>query len=212
MRLQELINATLRECVRISANVRDCTIFYWPFCSGRIKSHRSSRQDVCCTGTGKPVTIQHCPLLTFGSTASCSARLTVAAAMTNGEAPKGGASTVELEQRARRRGKPIEVWVTDEEKAEIDARANSAGLSRSAYMRAAGLNHRVGAIADLDAVRDLVKVNADFGRLAGLLKLWLAEKRGQGARPFDVEALMMQFRELQHQTRAIMSRVVFKKK
>ncbi|WP_425603725.1 hypothetical protein [Stenotrophomonas capsici] len=78
--------------------------------------------------------------------------------------------------------------------------------------RAAGLNHRVGAIADLDAVRDLVKVNGDFGRLAGLLKLWLAEKRGHGARPFDVEALMMQFRELQHQTRAIMSRIVFKKK
>ncbi|WP_432759281.1 plasmid mobilization protein [Bordetella genomosp. 2] len=121
-------------------------------------------------------------------------------------------SKYRLEQRARRRGKPVEVWVTDEEKAEIDARANSAGLSRSAYMRAAGLNHRVGAIADLDAVRDLVKVNGDFGRLAGLLKLWLAEKRGQGARPFDVEALMMQFRELQHQTRAIMSRIVFKKK
>ncbi|HIC0562149.1 TPA: plasmid mobilization protein [Escherichia coli] len=114
--------------------------------------------------------------------------------------------------KARRRGKPIEVWVTDEEKAEIDTRAGMAGLSRSAYMRAAGLNHRVGAMADLDAVRDLVKVNGDFGRLAGLLKLWLAEKRGQGARPIDVEAMVKQFRELQGQTLAIMSQIVYKRK
>jgi hypothetical protein len=33
--------------------------------------------------------------------------------------------------KARRRGKPIEVWVNDEEKALITARANQSGLSRS---------------------------------------------------------------------------------
>lgn len=80
MRLEELINAMLRECMRISANVRDYAIFYWRFCSSRIESQRGSGQDVCCTGTGKPAPVQHRPLLTCGSTASCSARLTVAAA------------------------------------------------------------------------------------------------------------------------------------
>ncbi|HAN9741196.1 TPA: CopG family transcriptional regulator, partial [Escherichia coli] len=52
------------------------------------------------------------------------------------------------------------------------------------------------------------KVNGDLGRVAGLLKLWLAEKRGQGARPVDVEAMMNDFRRLQGEVLAIMSRVV----
>lgn len=51
MRLEELINAMLRECMRISANVRDYAIFYWPFCSSRIESHEAVRQDVCCRPT-----------------------------------------------------------------------------------------------------------------------------------------------------------------
>lgn len=55
-----------------------------------------------------------------------------------------------------------------------------AGLSLSTYLLAAGLNHPIRSVADLDAVADLVRVNGDLGRVAGLLKLWLAEKRGQG--------------------------------
>lgn len=89
MRLEELINAMLCECMRINANVRDYAIFYWPFCSSRIESHEAVRQDVCCTGTGKPAPVQHRPLLTYGSTASCSARLTVAAATKEPRAPNG---------------------------------------------------------------------------------------------------------------------------
>ena len=54
---------------------------------------------------------------------------------------------------------------------------------------------------------DLVRVNGDLGRVAGLLKLWLAEKRGQGARPVDVEAMMKDFRALQEELRSIMIRV-----
>ena len=42
----------------------------------------------------------------------------------------------------RRRGKPIEVWVTDDEKATITERAEEAGMSRSGYLRALGLNTR----------------------------------------------------------------------
>lgn len=119
-------------------------------------------------------------------------------------APKNG--------RARRRGKPIEVWVTDEERTVICELAEQAGLSRSAFLRAAGLNKRVGARADLEAVRELVKVNGDLGRVAGLLKLWLAEKRGQGASPIDVERMMIEFRELQGEIRERMSAIVFGRK
>ena len=114
--------------------------------------------------------------------------------------------------RSRRRGKPIEVWVTDEERTIICELAEQAGLSRSAYLRAAGLNKRVGARADLEAVRELVKVNGDLGRIAGLLKLWLAEKRGQGTSPLDVEQMMIGFRILQGEIREQMSSIVFGRK
>lgn len=98
---------------------------------------------------------------------------------------------------ARRRGKPIEVWVTDEEKAAITARAKEAGMARSAYLRALGLNTAIRSVVDLAAVTDLVKVSGDLGRVAGLLKLWLAEKRGEGANAIDVESTMVEFRRLQ---------------
>jgi hypothetical protein len=35
------------------------------------------------------------------------------------------------ETKARRRGKPIEIWVNDEEKSQIAIRAKECGLSRS---------------------------------------------------------------------------------
>lgn len=97
----------------------------------------------------------------------------------------------------RRRGKPIEVWVTNEEKAKITAQAKEAGMARSAYLRALGLNTPIKSVVDLGAVTDLAKVNGDLGRVAGLLKLWLADKRGEGAHANDVERVMMEFRRLQ---------------
>ncbi|MBV4492715.1 plasmid mobilization protein [Pseudomonas oryzicola] len=104
---------------------------------------------------------------------------------TNGKAPP------------RRRGKPIEVWVTNEEKATITERAEEAGMSRSGYLRALGLNTPIRSVVDLTAVGDLAKVSGDLGRVAGLLKLWLAEKRGEGASAIDVESVMVEFRRLQ---------------
>ena len=113
---------------------------------------------------------------------------------------------------ARRRGKPIEVWVTDEEKAAITDKAKEAGMSRSGYLRALGLNTPIRSVVDLTAVADLAKVNGDLGRVAGLLKLWLAEKNGQGAKPEDVEEMMVNFRVLQAQVRNLMSRIVYERK
>ncbi|WP_122417723.1 plasmid mobilization protein [Pseudomonas viridiflava] len=113
---------------------------------------------------------------------------------------------------ARRRGKPIEVWVTDEEKATITEKAEEAGMSRSGYLLALGLNTPIRSVVDLKAVADLAKVNGDTGRVAGLLKLWLAEKRGQGAQPVDVEEMMRNFRFLQSQILDLMSRIVYQRK
>jgi len=61
---------------------------------------------------------------------------------------------------------------------------------------------------ELRAVADLDKVNGDLGRVAGLLKLWLAEKLGQGASPMDVEAMMNDFRKLQSEVLSMMPRII----
>ncbi|MGC5686124.1 plasmid mobilization protein [Pseudomonas haemolytica] len=122
------------------------------------------------------------------------------------DAPKGGAA------RPRREVPPVKVWVTDADKFEVAKRAEQAGLSMSAYLLAAGLNHKTHSVLDLKAVAELARVNGDLGRVAGLLKLWLAEKRGQGARAVDVDAMMVEFRELQGEVRAIMSKVVYERK
>lgn len=78
----------------------------------------------------------------------------------------------------------------------------------SAYLRAAGQSHPIRSVLDLNAVADLVRMNGDLGRSAGLLKLWLAEKRGQGASPVDVEALMKDLWALQAEMHRIMGRAV----
>lgn len=111
------------------------------------------------------------------------------------------------QSRPRREVPPIKVWVTDTEKARVAKLADQAGLSLSAYLLAAGLKNPIRSKLDFQAVNDLAKVNGDLGRVAGLLKLWLAEKRGQGARPLDVEAMMVDFRALQSEMAFLMSRM-----
>lgn len=108
----------------------------------------------------------------------------------------------------RPRGVHIKVWVTPEEKAAIAKAADSAGMKESAFLRALGLNVPVRSVLDLDAVTDMVKLNGDLGRAAGLLKLWLAEKRGQGAKPIAVEVVMDEFRDIQKRMRDLMARAL----
>lgn len=110
---------------------------------------------------------------------------------------------------ARRRQPPIKVWLTQNERAEVAERAAQTGMSLSAYLRAAGLNHEIKSIADADAVANMLKVSADLGRVAGLLKLWLAEKRGIGAPAFDVDRLIFQFRQLQSEIRDKAGRALY---
>lgn len=108
---------------------------------------------------------------------------------------------------SRPHGRRIEVWLTADEKQALTDRAAQAGLSLSAYMRAAGLNHPIRAVADTQAVADLVKVSADLGRLGGLLKLWLAERRGEGAPPVSVDRVLGETRNLQQRMRELASQV-----
>ncbi len=113
------------------------------------------------------------------------------------EAPK-------KERGGRPRGRRIEVWVTPDEEADIADKAAQTGMSRSAYLRALGLNTPIRSVVDLKAVADLGRVNGDLGRVAGLLKLWLVD---HGERP-DVAQMMQSFRELQAEVLHLLGRVV----
>ncbi|OCG28995.1 plasmid mobilization protein, partial [Gilliamella sp. HK7] len=75
--------------------------------------------------------------------------------------------------KARRNTTPIKVWVFPEEKEMIISNAKKHGLSTSSFLRQLGLNIEVRGIVDQQRILELVKINADLGRLGGLLKLWL---------------------------------------
>ncbi len=81
-------------------------------------------------------------------------------------------------------------------------------MAQSAFLRAVGLNEPIRSVVDLQAEADLAKINGDLGRVAGLLKLWLAEKPGFGASAAKVEAMMIEFRELQAGVRIKMGMIV----
>jgi len=75
--------------------------------------------------------------------------------------------------KTRRESAPVKVWVTQEEKTVIAQKAAAHSMSASAYLRALGLELPVHSTIDHRAVLDLVKINADLGRLGGLIKMWL---------------------------------------
>ena len=60
-----------------------------------------------------------------------------------------------------------------EEKGLIEENARAAGRSVSSYLRAVGIGYQPKSVLDHRAIEDLAKVNADLGRLGGLLKMWL---------------------------------------
>lgn len=75
----------------------------------------------------------------------------------------------------------LTVRVMPNEQQQIIANATRAGLSISEYVRRVCLGHHVPSYEKAHAVRELIRVNGDLGRLGGLLKMWLMnEDRHQG--------------------------------
>ncbi|HYF89661.1 plasmid mobilization protein [Azospirillum sp.] len=107
----------------------------------------------------------------------------------------------------RDRQRPLKVWVNAAERARIEAQAEAAGLSVSAYLRSVGLGYQPRSVVDLDAVERLAKVNADLGRLGGLLKLWLTDTPGRGVPVADVRELLSQIKDTQDDLRHAVTRL-----
>ncbi|EKN5104298.1 conjugal transfer transcriptional regulator TraJ [Yersinia enterocolitica] len=73
----------------------------------------------------------------------------------------------------RKHGRHLRVPVLPDEEILIKANAAAAGLSIAEYLRRLALGHTIYGVIDQHQVIELSKINADLGRLGGLLKLWL---------------------------------------
>lgn len=114
-----------------------------------------------------------------------------------------GSSATETRDRQR----PLKVWVNEAERARIEAQAQVTGLSVSAYLRSVGLGYQPRNVLDLEAVEHLAKVNADLGRLGGLLTLWLTDTPGRGAAVADVRDLLNRIKDTQDALREVVTRL-----
>lgn len=76
-------------------------------------------------------------------------------------------------QQSRQRKRHMRVPVLEYEEANIKANALSCGLPAAAFLRALGQNYTPKSILDNEAVIELSRINADLGRMGGLLKMWL---------------------------------------
>lgn len=97
----------------------------------------------------------------------------------------------------RERQKPLRVYVSPKERQAILALARDCRLPPSTYLRRIGLGYQPKSSIDRESIRELVKVNADQGRLGGLLKLWLSERKGEGATVSNVRSVLEQIESLQ---------------
>jgi hypothetical protein len=77
---------------------------------------------------------------------------------------------------AKDRNHPLQAYVTPDEREAVKARAAAASMTLSAYIRAACLGARTISAFDRHAVAQLAKINADQGRLGGLLKMYLQDQ------------------------------------
>ena len=74
----------------------------------------------------------------------------------------------------RKHGRHLRVPVLPEEEKEIKENAAKAGLKTAEYLRRLALGHKIHGVIDSQHVIQLSKINADLGRLGGLLKMWLS--------------------------------------
>ncbi len=69
-----------------------------------------------------------------------------------------------------KRKRVMQVYLNDEEYQQVIASSELAGLSISTFARNVCLGSKIASREDAMARRELLKVNADLGRLGGLLK------------------------------------------
>lgn len=88
----------------------------------------------------------------------------------------------EMGSENRKKSARITIRLSPEEKDMIAALAGDCDLSPSSYLRQLGLAYQPKSTIDKQAFDRLAKLNADLGRIGGLLKMWLSshEKNNYG--------------------------------
>ena len=102
-----------------------------------------------------------------------------------------------MAKETRDRNNPIKVYVSLSERQQIEQNAKACRKAPSSFLRDTGMGAQPKSSFDRDAIHKLVKLHADQGRLGGLLKLWLSEKKGEGADVSDVRSVLQQIESLQ---------------
>lgn len=111
--------------------------------------------------------------------------------------------------QTRKNSTPIKVYCLPEEKAQIQENAEASGLSVASFIRKVAMGYQVESIVDIKQVIELSRVNADLGRLGGLLKLWLAnDPRTIDFSPTLIKALLAKIESTRQELRSIMDRVL----
>ena len=77
----------------------------------------------------------------------------------------------------KRRDIKITIRVNQDEQEKLILNSTNHGLKIPGYLRSLGLNYPIKSIVDEKAAANLLKVNADMGRLGGLFKMWLEDNR-----------------------------------
>lgn len=77
----------------------------------------------------------------------------------------------------RKNTRHLRVPVLPDEEMQIKSSAANAGLSVAEYLRRIGLGYQIQSMIDKNHVTQLSRINADSGRLGGLLKLWLTQDK-----------------------------------
>lgn len=90
-------------------------------------------------------------------------------------------NAIEKVSQPRDRLNPLRIYVNSEERDQIKAKARAAAMTISQYARTAALSRPIKSAFDAEAIHALSKVNADQGRLGGLLKLYLQDGDAAGS-------------------------------
>jgi hypothetical protein len=114
-----------------------------------------------------------------------------------------------MTQATRKNTTPIKVYCLPEERAAIKANAAATGHTASNYLLRVGIGYPIKSILDNKRVEELIKINADLGRLGGLLKLWLTndERTATFGEP-TIRAVLSKIEETQDVMHEVIRHVV----
>lgn len=109
---------------------------------------------------------------------------------------------------SRKLAKRLRIPVLPDEEIIIRNNAKQAGLATAVYLRRLALGYQCPNIIDKLHVSELAKINADLGRLGGLLKMWLTnDERLKQIKPETIHLLLKKIEQTQEDMLSVVKRL-----